>query len=129
VARVAARADGVGLARHPLSHDVVAGGVHIFVYQEHISGKPRASGARAALDYFQVPDAGNRVAEYAQRKQEMVVRLIEAGDFTAYPDALRFVIAVKDAGAAASRAIPARSSSRLTPPSAWHSRRSARPRN
>jgi methionine salvage enolase-phosphatase E1 len=28
----------------------------------------------------------------------MVVRLIEAGDFTAYPDALRFVIAVKDAG-------------------------------
>jgi len=26
------------------------------------------------------------------------VRLIEAGDFTAYPDALRFIIAVKDAG-------------------------------
>jgi len=69
------------------------------VCQEHISGKPRASGARAALDYFRVPDAGRRVAEYAQRKQEMVVRLIEAGDFTAYPDALRFVIAVKDAGA------------------------------
>ena len=56
------------------------------------------SGARAALDYFKVPDAEKRVAEYAQRKQEMVVRLIEAGDFTAYPDALRFVIAAKDAG-------------------------------
>jgi beta-phosphoglucomutase-like phosphatase (HAD superfamily) len=28
----------------------------------------------------------------------MVVRLIEAGDFTAYPDALRFVITVKDLG-------------------------------
>ena len=69
------------------------------VYQEHISGKPRMSGARAALDYFQVPDAGQRVAEYAERKQRMVVRLIEAGDFTAYPDALRFVIAVKDSGA------------------------------
>jgi beta-phosphoglucomutase len=68
------------------------------VYQEYISGKPRMSGARAALDYFQVPDAEQRVAEYAQRKQEMVVRLIEAGDFTAYPDALRFVIAAKDAG-------------------------------
>lgn len=68
------------------------------VYQQYVSGKPRASGARAALDYFQVPDAAIRVAEYAQRKQEMVVRLIEAGDFTAYPDALRFVIAVKDAG-------------------------------
>jgi beta-phosphoglucomutase-like phosphatase (HAD superfamily) len=68
------------------------------VYQQYVSGKPRASGARAALDYFHVPDAEMRVAEYAQRKQEMVVRLIEAGDFTAYPDALRFVIAVKDAG-------------------------------
>ena len=68
------------------------------VYQQYVSGKPRASGARAALDYFHVPDADKRVAEYAQRKQEMVVRLIEAGDFTAYPDALRFVIAAKDAG-------------------------------
>jgi len=28
----------------------------------------------------------------------MVVRLIEAGDFTAFPDTLRFIIAVKDAG-------------------------------
>jgi beta-phosphoglucomutase-like phosphatase (HAD superfamily) len=28
----------------------------------------------------------------------MVARLIQAGDFTAYPDALRFIIAVKDAG-------------------------------
>jgi beta-phosphoglucomutase len=69
------------------------------VYQQYVSGKPRASGARAALDYFHVPDAAARVAEYAQLKQEMVVRLIEAGDFTAYPDALRFVITVKDAGA------------------------------
>jgi hypothetical protein len=55
------------------------------------------SGARAALDYFHVPDAENRVAEYARLKQEMVVRLIQAGDFTANPDALRFVIATKDA--------------------------------
>jgi len=28
----------------------------------------------------------------------MVVRLIQAGNFTAYPDALRFVIAAKDTG-------------------------------
>jgi beta-phosphoglucomutase len=68
------------------------------VYQQYVSGKPRMSGARAALDYFHVPDADKRVTEYAQLKQEMVVRLIEAGDFTAYPDALRFVIAAKDAG-------------------------------
>ncbi len=68
------------------------------VYQQYVAGKPRMSGALAALDYFHVPDADKRVTEYAQLKQEMVVRLIEAGDFTAYPDALRFVIATKDAG-------------------------------
>jgi beta-phosphoglucomutase len=68
------------------------------VYRQYVSGKPRASGARAALDYFHVPDADKRVAEYAQDKQQMVVALIQSGDFTAYPDALRFVIATKDAG-------------------------------
>jgi beta-phosphoglucomutase-like phosphatase (HAD superfamily) len=70
------------------------------VYQTEVSGKPRMSGARAILEYFHVPDdeEESRVAEYADRKQAMVVRLIEAGDFTAYPDALRFVITVKDLG-------------------------------
>ena len=68
------------------------------VYQEVMSGKPRMSGARAALDYFEVPDAETRVEAYAERKQAMVIELIEAGEFSAYPDALRFIIAVKDAG-------------------------------
>jgi beta-phosphoglucomutase-like phosphatase (HAD superfamily) len=70
------------------------------VYEEQMSGKPRMSGARAALEYFHVPDDedDHRLAQYADHKQAMVVRLIEAGDFTAYPDALRFIIAVKDAG-------------------------------
>jgi beta-phosphoglucomutase len=69
------------------------------VYQEELSGKPRMAGAQAALAYFHVPDEeGKRVEEYAERKQEMVVRLIEDGDFHAYPDALRYIIAVKDAG-------------------------------
>ncbi len=68
------------------------------VYQEVLSGKPRMAGAMGALEYFGVPDPQERVAEYADRKQEMVVELIEAGRFSAYPDALRFVIAVKEAG-------------------------------
>jgi len=68
------------------------------VYQEQMSGKPRMSGARAALEYFKVPDVDARVEEYGARKQTMLLRLIEAGDFTAYPDALRFIISVKDAG-------------------------------
>lgn len=70
------------------------------VYEEQMSGKPRLAGARAAFEYFHIPDdeEEHRLLEYADRKQDMVVELIEAGDFTAYPDALRFIIAVKDAG-------------------------------
>jgi beta-phosphoglucomutase-like phosphatase (HAD superfamily) len=68
------------------------------VYQQVMSGKPRFSGAQAALEYFDVPDAERRSRTYGDRKQSMVTELIEAGEFTAYPDALRFIIAVKDAG-------------------------------
>ncbi len=69
------------------------------VYQEQLSGRPRMSGARAALEYFHVPDPdGARLAEYADRKQARVVQLIEAGEFDAFPDGLRFILAVKDAG-------------------------------
>ncbi|MEV4834291.1 HAD-IA family hydrolase [Nonomuraea sp. NPDC049486] len=68
------------------------------VYQRVISGKPRMSGALAALQYFEVPDAERRVEQYAAHKQRIVVRLIDAGEFTAYPDALRFALAVRAAG-------------------------------
>jgi beta-phosphoglucomutase-like phosphatase (HAD superfamily) len=68
------------------------------VYQEVMAGMPRMSGARAALEYFGVPDPARRAEEYAARKQVRVVELIEAGSFTAFPDALRFLLAVKDAG-------------------------------
>jgi beta-phosphoglucomutase-like phosphatase (HAD superfamily) len=68
------------------------------VYQQHVSGKPRLSGARAALEHFRVPDVETRVGEYGERKQAMLMRLIEAGAFTAYPDALRFIVAAKSGG-------------------------------
>ena len=70
------------------------------VYEEQVSGKPRLAGARAALEYFHIPDdeEEHRLLEYADRKQKMVVQLIEAGDFTAFPDALEFIIAVKTSG-------------------------------
>jgi beta-phosphoglucomutase len=68
------------------------------VYQRVMSGKPRYAGARAALEHFNVPDAQGRAQEYGDRKQVMIVELIKAGRFHAYPDALRFVLAVKDAG-------------------------------
>jgi beta-phosphoglucomutase len=68
------------------------------VYQQVLSGKPRMDGARAALEHFGVPEPETRVDAYAERKQDMVVELIEAGKFSPYPDALRFLLAVKDVG-------------------------------
>ncbi len=68
------------------------------VYQQLQAGKPRLAGARAALEYFGVPEADRLAGRYAAVKQEDVVRLIEEGQFTAFPDALRFILAVKDAG-------------------------------
>jgi beta-phosphoglucomutase len=92
------------------------------VYQQHASGKPRMSGARATLEYFRVPDPdGARVRAYADRKQARVVELIEAGKFDAFPDGLRFIAAVKDAGlrvAAASSSKNARLYLRKIPVSA-----------
>jgi beta-phosphoglucomutase-like phosphatase (HAD superfamily) len=68
------------------------------VYQKEMSGKPRYAGAQAVLEYFEVPDAEQRAREYGDRKQVMIVELIEGSKFHAYPDALRFVLAVKDRG-------------------------------
>jgi beta-phosphoglucomutase len=68
------------------------------VYQEEMAGKPRRSGALAALEFFEVPEAEKRADEYGQRKQERVTELIEAGQFHAFADALRFLLAVKSLG-------------------------------
>jgi len=42
--------------------------------------KARMSGARAVLDYFRVPEADQRAAEYARHKQRRLELLLEAGD-------------------------------------------------
>jgi trehalose/maltose hydrolase-like predicted phosphorylase/beta-phosphoglucomutase-like phosphatase (HAD superfamily) len=68
------------------------------VYQQLMAGIPRIAGARAALEYFGVPDADHRVRQYAAAKQEHVIKLIEMGQFVAFADALRFILAVKAAG-------------------------------
>src|SRR5580704_19786352 len=39
------------------------------IYQAHVAGKPRLSGARAVLEQLGVPDAAQRTALYAERKQ------------------------------------------------------------
>jgi alpha,alpha-trehalase len=68
------------------------------VYQQVMAGKPRMAGARAALEYFGVPDVDARAEQYAAAKQEQIVGLIEQGRFMAFPDALRFILAVKHLG-------------------------------
>jgi HAD superfamily hydrolase (TIGR01509 family) len=65
------------------------------VYQAHVAGKPRMSGARAVLDYFGVPDAEHRAVEYAERKQRRIRELINAGEFVAFVDALRFLVELR----------------------------------
>jgi beta-phosphoglucomutase len=67
-------------------------------YQEVMAGKPRMAGARAALEALGMPDPGPRAQEYAAEKQRRVVELIEAGEFHAFPDALRFLLAARHAG-------------------------------
>ena len=68
------------------------------VYQRVMAGRPRMAGARAALEHFGVPDVDRHAERYAAAKQARVVELIEAGEFVAFADALRFILAVKAAG-------------------------------
>lgn len=68
------------------------------LYQELIAGRPRLAGARAALDYFQVPEPEQRALQYADRKQNRLLELIDAGEFHAFPDAVRFALALKARG-------------------------------
>jgi HAD superfamily hydrolase (TIGR01509 family) len=83
------------------------------VYQEQVAGKPREAGARAALAYFGLEADDAHVREYAARKQDMIERLIDAGEFAAYPDALRFVVAVKELGLRAAAASSSKNATRL----------------
>lgn len=68
------------------------------VYQAIVAGKPRLHGARAALEHFGIPDDDRRAETYADLKQQRVTELIGAGAFRAFPDALRFVVALRAAG-------------------------------
>jgi trehalose/maltose hydrolase-like predicted phosphorylase/beta-phosphoglucomutase-like phosphatase (HAD superfamily) len=74
------------------------------VYQQVMAGMPRMAGARAALEYYGVPDVGDRIERYGAAKQEHVLKLIDAGHFMAFPDALRFILAVRARGIAVAAA-------------------------
>jgi beta-phosphoglucomutase len=64
------------------------------IYEANVAGKPRLSGARAALEALGVPEAERQAVFYAENKQKRLMKLIHAGSVAAFPDALRFVQAV-----------------------------------
>ena len=64
------------------------------MYETHVAGKPRARGARAALEALGVPEAERQAVIYAENKQKRLEELIHAGSVAAFPDALRFVQAI-----------------------------------
>jgi trehalose/maltose hydrolase-like predicted phosphorylase/beta-phosphoglucomutase-like phosphatase (HAD superfamily) len=67
-------------------------------YQAKVAGKPRLAGARATLEGLGVVDAAARVRSYAAKKQALIDRLIAAGEFEAFPDAVRLAVALRAAG-------------------------------
>jgi trehalose/maltose hydrolase-like predicted phosphorylase/beta-phosphoglucomutase-like phosphatase (HAD superfamily) len=89
------------------------GGFTPAVYQQLMAGVPRMARARAALEYFGVPDVEARIEQYAAETQAHVIKLIEEGRFMAYPDALRFILAVKDMGIQVAAASSSKNAKRL----------------
>jgi beta-phosphoglucomutase len=68
------------------------------LYQSVVAGKPRMSGARAALEALGVQDSERQAIIYADRKQKRLEALVADGSVKAFPDALRFVQAVATLG-------------------------------
>jgi len=67
-------------------------------YQANVAGKPRLEGAHAALEGLGGAGAAAHAAEYAAAKQAIIDRLIEAGSFEAFADAVDFATALHAAG-------------------------------
>lgn len=84
------------------------------VYQQVVSGKPRQEGAAALLQYFGIPDPdGRRTQELCDLKQQMIVELIERGQFTAFEDGLRFILALKAKGMRLAAASSSKNANRM----------------
>jgi beta-phosphoglucomutase len=83
------------------------------LYEAQVAGKPRLAGARAVLEQLGVPDAACEAARYADRKQQRMLELIEAGSFVAFADALRFVQGVRKLGLRAAVASSSKNANRM----------------
>ena len=68
-------------------------------YQQQVAGRPRQEGAAAALAGLGIPDPhGQLCQDLMQRKQTILLELVAAGQFSAFPDAIRLVLRCKQAG-------------------------------
>jgi beta-phosphoglucomutase len=68
------------------------------VYQEHVAGKARLNGATALLEYFSLAEAAQRAVTLAERKQLVLDAFIQRGEFEAFPDGVRLVLALRGLG-------------------------------
>lgn len=68
------------------------------IYQDEVAGKSRLEGALATLVVLGVPQAERQAPIYAIRKQARLEALIRGGEVAAFPDAVRFVHALKAMG-------------------------------
>jgi beta-phosphoglucomutase len=64
-------------------------------YQTHVAGKRRMEGAWATLERLGGVGAA-RAADFAQKKQAVIGRLISEDRFRAFPDAIRLALAEAD---------------------------------
>lgn len=84
------------------------------VYQSIVAGRPRTEGAAALLAYFRIPDPDQKRAKLlCERKQDMIVRLIDEGAFRAYDDAIRLLLQAKTAGASLAAASSSKNANKL----------------
>jgi beta-phosphoglucomutase family hydrolase len=80
--------DGDGFAAFDVHHD----------YDEYVDGLPRPDGVRSFLKSRGIEADEATVKELGDRKNELVLKLIERDGVEAYPGSIRYVHAAKDAG-------------------------------
>lgn len=64
-------------------------------YQAHVAGKPRLEGALATLERLGGTGAASDAAAFGRKKQAVIDRLIAEDRFTAFPDAIRLAVALR----------------------------------
>lgn len=67
-------------------------------YQRVVAGKPRNDGARATLEAFGLPHDEAHITQLCEGKQKIIEKMIERGEFSAYDDAVEFLMRAKEAG-------------------------------